>query len=68
MLESVKCCAHRKVLGMTQDNAASALGISLLKYHRIEAGSRQLHFDEITALCKLFHIEPEELLGGLAPA
>jgi DNA-binding XRE family transcriptional regulator len=53
---------------MTQDNAASALGISRLKHYRIEAGLRQLHFNEITALCKLFHIEPEELLGGLAPA
>jgi DNA-binding XRE family transcriptional regulator len=59
---------RRRALCMTQDKAASALRMSRLTYHRLEAGLRQLHFDEITALHKLFRIEPEELLGDLAPA
>ena len=60
--------SKRRALGMTQDDVADLLGMSRLTYHRIERGGRQLHFADLAGICELFKMDPDELLGDLAPA
>jgi transcriptional regulator with XRE-family HTH domain len=61
---------RRRSLGLTQGDAARLLGMQRLTYHRIESGSRHIHFAEIAALCAAFRCHVGELLqdGQLAAA
>jgi DNA-binding XRE family transcriptional regulator len=61
---------RRRVLGLTQQDAASLLGMKRLTYHRIETGDRHIHFAEMAAICEAFHCHIGELLqdGQLAAA
>ena len=54
---------RRRALGLTQGAVAEKLGVPRLTYHRIETGARNIDFDELTALCTLFAVKPETLLG-----
>ena len=53
---------RRRSLGLTQGDAARLLGVQRLVYHRIESGSRHIHFNEIAALCAAFRCPVGELL------
>jgi DNA-binding XRE family transcriptional regulator len=61
---------RRRILGLTQDDAASLLGMSRVTYHRIETGSRRIRFIEIAAICEAFNCHVGELVqdGQLASA
>ncbi|HEY3911227.1 MAG TPA: helix-turn-helix transcriptional regulator [Stellaceae bacterium] len=61
---------RRRSLGLTQEQAADALGMKRLTYHRIETGARHIHFADFAALCELYSCDPAELLqdGQLAAA
>lgn len=61
---------RRRTLGLTQDDAASLLGMSRVTYHRIETGVRRIRFVEIAAICEAFNCHVGELVqdGQLASA
>ena len=61
---------HRRVLGLTQEAAASVLGMSRLTYHRIETGRRHIQFTELATICAAFNCHIGELVqdGQLANA
>jgi DNA-binding Xre family transcriptional regulator len=61
---------RRLTLGLTQDDAASLLGMSRVSYHRIETGVRRIRFVEIAAICEAFNCHVGELVqdGQLASA
>ncbi len=55
---------RRRLLGLTQEEAATALGMGRLSYHRIENGLRRIRFDEIVLICAAFNFHHAELLGA----
>lgn len=61
---------RRRVLGLTQEDAASVLGMSRMTYHRIETGARRIRFSELAAICAAFSCPVGELVqdGQLATA
>jgi DNA-binding Xre family transcriptional regulator len=61
---------RRRTLGLTQEDAASLLGMSRVTYHRIETGVRRIRFVEIAAICEAFNCHVGELVqdGQLASA
>ena len=59
----------RKNKGMTQQQAADAVGIFLRHYQRFEGGERHIanaSFRITFAICKALDIDPEELLRDAA--
>lgn len=56
--------SRRRLLGLTQEEAATALGMGRLSYHRIENGFRRIRFDEIVLICAAFSFHRAELLGA----
>ena len=61
---------RRRALGLTQASAAQLLGLSRLAYHRIEAGTRRIAFEELGAICEAYGCHVGELVqdGQLAHA
>jgi len=61
---------RRRVLGLTQEDAAGLLGMSRMTYHRIETGTRRIRFAELAAMCEAFNCHVGELVqdGQLASA
>lgn len=61
---------RRRILGLTQNDAANLLGMSRVSYHRIETGARRIRFVEIAAICEAFNCHVGELVqdGQLASA
>lgn len=61
---------RRRTLGLTQEDAASLLGMSRMTYHRIETGSRRIRLSELAAICSAFNCHIGELVqdGQLANA
>src|SRR5208337_1358460 len=53
---------RRRMLGLTQADAARILGMSRLTYHRIETGPRRIHFSELVGVRKGFNFYIGELL------
>jgi DNA-binding XRE family transcriptional regulator len=53
---------RRRALGLTQEQAATVLGMPRLTYHRIESGPRRIYFADLAALCELYDCAPSELL------
>jgi transcriptional regulator with XRE-family HTH domain len=56
----------REQLEISQDAAASALGVSQPTYSRIEDGSRPLKGDELVLLADLFGVRASAITGVLA--
>lgn len=48
--------------GMTQEQAAEAIGISVGGYIKKEQGSRGMNEDFIRKACEVFGVKPEEIL------
>ena len=53
---------RRRTLGLTQEHAASLLGMSRISYHRIETGARRIRFSELAAICAAFNCHIGELV------
>src|ERR1700730_18671546 len=53
---------RRRALGLTQDDAASLLGMSRVTYHRIETGNRRIRFGEVAAICEACNCHVGELV------
>jgi transcriptional regulator with XRE-family HTH domain len=53
----------RKKSGTTMQQVASAIGMTLSVYHRVEMASRVIQSTEIDALAKFYDMRPEELIG-----
>jgi DNA-binding XRE family transcriptional regulator len=53
---------RRRALGLTQEAAGRVLGMSRLTYHRIEAGTRRIHFADLAAIRSAFGCDIGELL------
>ena len=54
---------RRTQLKMTQREVAEALGIAQPVYQRFENGIFECNYSQIVALCKLFDISADYLLG-----
>src|SRR6201981_3400096 len=52
---------RRRVLGLTQEDAANILGMSRMTYHRIETGLRRIRLSELAVICTAFNCH----IGGL---
>jgi transcriptional regulator with XRE-family HTH domain len=52
---------HRK----TQDYMASRLGMSQSQYNKIEKGDKALDFDTLSAIAKVFGINPKQLFQAI---
>ncbi|MDE6200573.1 MAG: helix-turn-helix domain-containing protein [Clostridiales bacterium] len=54
---------RRQQLNMTQRDVAKALGVSQPVYQRFEKGIFECNYSQLFALCKLFDISADYLLG-----
>ena len=54
---------RRTELGMTQREVAAAIGIAQPIYQRFEKGVYECSFSQLAALCRLFDISADYLLG-----
>lgn len=54
---------RRVQLGMTQRQAATALGIAQPVYQRFEKGIFECSYAQLVAVCKLFDLSADYLLG-----
>lgn len=53
--------AARKACGLTQKEVAGKMFMTQQQYSRFENGVFELNYSQITALCALFEISPNEL-------
>ena len=53
----------RKAANLTQKQAAEALGILQPAYARYESGAIQLDYAKLVALCRLYGVSADYLLG-----
>ncbi len=53
----------RRQSGMTQKEVAAALGVAQPVYQRFEKGIFECSYAQIAALCKLFDVTADYLLG-----
>ena len=54
---------RREQLKMTQRQVADALGIAQPVYQRFEKGIYECNYSQLAAICKLFDISADYLLG-----
>ena len=60
--------AHRRALGMTQEQCAALVGMSRLSLTRIELGYRRIKLPELAVICEALGCAAENLLGDAALA
>lgn len=54
---------RREQLGMTQRQVAAALGIAQPIYQRFEKGIFECSYSQLAAICRLYDISADYLLG-----
>ena len=54
---------RREQLHMTQRQVAAALGITQPVYQRFEKGTFECNYSQLAAICKLYDISADYLLG-----
>lgn len=59
--------AARKTCGLTQKDVARKMLMTQQQYSRFENGVFELNYSQITTLCTLFEISPNELFDGCRP-
>ena len=57
---------QRKRLGLTQEQLAEALDVSNKTISRWERGINLPDYDQVLAVCSLFHVDIEDFLKGRA--
>lgn len=57
----------RQKLGLSQQKAAQAIGITTRQYQRFEAGEQLPGFENLIRLADLFEVTLDELVGRAAP-
>ncbi len=55
--------ARRKELHLTQKEVAAALGVAQPVYQRFEKGIFECNYAQIAALCRLYDVSADYLLG-----
>ena len=60
--------ALREDHDLTQEQVARYLGTSQTMYARYERGANELPLRHLVALCRLYHVSADYLLGLTAPA
>ena len=58
----------RKKAGLTQQQAADLVGLSLLHYGRLERGDRNISLSHLENMANAFNVSPYALLDGCFPA
>ena len=58
-----KLFERRKQLRLTQRDVAEALGVAQPIYQRFEKGTYECSYSQLVALCKLFDLSADYLLG-----
>ena len=53
----------RKMAGFTQQEVANKLNIHLSQWQKYEYAKIQLDYDKLIAVCKLFNVSADYLLG-----
>lgn len=59
---------RRRMLGLTQGQAAALLGLPRLTYHRIETGGRRIRAGELAAICTAYDCPIGQLVADDALA
>ena len=59
----IKLKERRQQLNMTQRDVAKAIGVAQPVYQRFEKGIFECNYTQLVALCKLFDISADYLLG-----
>ena len=59
----IKLKERRQQLKMTQRDVAKAIGVAQPVYQRFEKGIFECNYSQLFALCKLFDISADYLLG-----
>ena len=54
---------RREQLGMTQRQVAEALGVAQPIYQRFEKGKFECSYSQLAAICRLYDISADYLLG-----
>ena len=54
---------RRLQLGLTQREVAALLGVAQPVYERFEKGVYECSYDQLVAICKLFDLSSDYLLG-----
>ena len=57
--------AAREAAGLTQENMADLMGISLLHYGRLERGERRISLDLVANAAQILHVSIPSLLSGM---
>lgn len=57
----------RQKLGLSQQKAAQAIGITTRQYQRFEAGEQLPGFENLIRLADLFEVTLDELVGRATP-
>lgn len=52
----------RRHLELSQENVANELGITPEAYGKIERGKTKISIDRLTAICKIFGLEPWQVI------
>jgi len=60
--------AKRTELGLSQDDIADQLGLSLSEYQEFEAGNRRFGPERLLKLAHLLRVSPEDFFKGLPGA
>ena len=60
---SKRIVESRKMAGLTQQEVANKLGIHITQWQKYEYAKIQLDYDKLIAVCKLFNVSADYLLG-----
>ncbi len=60
---SKKICALRKARGVTQTEAAQAVGVALRQYQRFEKGEQKPGFDNLLKIADYYKVSVDWLMG-----
>lgn len=63
-MEKITVAEARRMRGISQEDAAAALGLSVSGYRKKELGHSKFYVDEATAFCELVNLTRDELYFG----
>lgn len=63
-MEKITVAEARRMRGISQEDAAAALGLSVSGYRKKELGTSKFYVDEANAFCELVNLSRDELYFG----